>query len=947
MTQNLSIHTLLQDDEYHWLKLLPVLQSDSNQFSKDFQLKIQRLAIASSYALGQLCRDPALLYQLQSLKYFNLDANEIYPGDASDQSIDLIKSDLRKYRHRKMIEIIYLDVIDNISLQKTLANLSDLADLLIRNALEASNNQLVTKHGQPLDEDGNKIELNIIAMGKLGGGELNFSSDIDLICCYPNDGELDGYGRLTYQEFFTRVTRLFTQLLNDSTEDGFVYRVDLRLRPWGDSGPVTLSHAALEHYYQLHGREWEQYAMVKARVLTGSESDKRYLASILKPFVYRKYHDYRVFEGLSVLKDKINLQARSRGMQNNIKLGHGGIREIEFFVQAFQILKGGRNKQLQCTQIFHCLDVLQKQKVVKFETVEDLREAYIYLRQLENKIQMLADHQTHSCPEKLISQNRIAETLGHSDWQSIKHQLEIHRQKVNTHFTELFKRETEVQPEIIFGETTDDKTSEASQLKYMESIGLRKPDKINDRLRLFFGSKTWNFTSAKAKQRFSVLIPEILKAIALSRQQQALLERLLNLFSSIAGRSVYFELLYQNTSLLQKLVSLFDKSEWIAQEVANYPMLLEHLIQAGNSEQRFDQTTLRQNLQTQLDNVLGDEELELDVLRLFKREQTIVIAVAELSEEIGTTDVGLYLSELAEIVLQAVYQLASNKMQTQYGLPGFIKEGENHCAEFAIIGYGKLGGREMHYQSDLDIIFLHNSEGDKQITLGPKCIDNSMYFARLAQKIISMTSVLTGSGKLYEIDSRLRPEGSSGLLVSALKAYRRYQLDKAWTWEHQALIRARYVAGSALIEPEFSRLRCEVLTRPHELKKLQTEICEMRGKIYRAKNPPEGNIKNLKDSHGCMIDVEFMVQFWTLLHANKAGSICSYSDNIGLLNELFRLNLISSSQFQLIDIYRTYHRWLHETVLQNKSAEIESEIIATETQHVINCWNECFGLEKK
>jgi glutamate-ammonia-ligase adenylyltransferase len=947
MTQKLSIHPLLQDDQYHWLQLLPILQSDTNRFSEDFQLKIQKLAIASSYALEQLCREPTILYQLQSLKYFDLEESKINPVDVSDQGIEQVKRNLRKYRHGKLIEIIYLDVIDNVSLRQTLTNLSDLADLLIRNALEASNNLLVAKHGQPLDEDGNKIELNIIAMGKLGGGELNFSSDIDLICCYPNDGELDGYGRLSHQEFFTRVTRLFTQLLNESTEDGFVYRVDLRLRPWGDSGPVALSHAALEHYYQLHGREWEQYAMVKARVLTGNESDKRHLESILKPFVYRKYHDYRVFEGLSVLKDKINLQARSQGMQDNIKLGYGGIREIEFFVQAFQILKGGRNKQLQSAQIFHCLDVLEKQKIVQFETVEDLREAYIYLRQLENKIQMLADNQTHSCPEKLILQNRIAATLGGSDWQSIKHKLKIHRQKVNNHFTELFKRETEAQSEVVFGETADDKASEGSQIKYMESIDLRSPDKINDRLKLFFSSKAWSFTSAKAKQRFSALIPEILKAIAQSSQQQSLLERLLNLFSSIAGRSVYFELLYQNTALLLKLVSLFDKSEWIAQEVANYPMLLEHLIQAGNSEQRFDQAILQQNLQTQLDNVLDDEELELDVLRLYKREQTIVIAVAELSEEISTTDVGLYLSELAEIVLQAVYHLASNKMQAQYGLPGFIKGKKHYCAEFAIIGYGKLGGREMHYQSDLDIIFLHNSTGDKQITQGPKCIDNSMYFARLAQKIISMTSVLTGSGKLYEIDSRLRPEGSSGLLVSSLNAYRQYQLDKAWTWEHQALIRARYVAGSALIEPEFNRLRCEVLTRPQELKKLQAEIYEMRGKIYRAKNPPEGKLINLKDSHGCMIDIEFMVQFWTLLHANKASSICSYSDNIGLLNELFRLNLISSSQFQLIDIYRTYHHWLHATVLQNKPAEIESEIIATETQYVINCWNECFGLESK
>lgn len=946
MKQNLSNHPLLQDDQYHWSQLRSILRSDDYPFSEDFQLKIQRLAIASSYALEQICREPALLHRLQALKHFELDNQEFLSVDDNTQNFEQINSSLRQFRHRKLIEIIYLDVIENISLQEILIHLSDLADLLIQIALEASNNSLVAKHGQPLGEDGEKIQLNVIAMGKLGGRELNFSSDIDLICCYANDGELDGYGRLSYQEFFTRITRLFTKLLNETTEDGFVYRVDLRLRPWGKSGPVALSHAALEHYYQLHGREWEQYAMVKARVLTGNELDRQYLASIFKPFVYRKYHDYRVFEGLSVLKDKINLQARSKGMQDNIKLGYGGIREIEFFVQAFQILKGGRNQQLQSSQIFHCFEVLQKQNIVGFETIQDLLEAYIFLRNLENKIQMLADEQTHSCPENTVLQSRIAETMGYPDWQEVKAQLQIHRDKVNTHFTELFNRGPDTQSEIVFTETSGDEASETAQLEYMESIGLGRPDKFNHRLKLFFDSKAWSFMSARAKQRFSTLIPRILKSVCHSEQQLPLFERLLNLFSSIAGRSVYFELLHQNSALLEKLVNLFDKSEWIAQEVASYPMLLEHLIRSGDSADRFERSKLQQNLQTQLDNVSGDEELELDVLRLYKREQTIVIAVAELSEEISIIDVGLYLSELAEVVLQAVYQLARKKIQGQYGQPTYIKDNKSQCAEFAIIGYGKLGGRETHYQSDLDVIFVHNSTGEQQITQGPKCIDNSMYFARLAQKIISMASVLTGSGKLYEIDSRLRPEGSSGLLVSSLTAYRQYQLNKAWTWEHQALIRARYVAGSALLEAEFDNLRAEVLTMPRDLKKLQGEIVEMREKIYKSKRPPEEDFKNLKHSHGCMVDIEFMVQFWTLLYANKAGSVCSYSDNIGLLNELFRLDLISSSQSQLIDIYKTYHHWLHDTVLQNRPAEIEPEIITLETQHVINCWNECFGLEK-
>ena len=299
MNTKLSSHPLLQDDLYHWQKLLPELVSDTCPFNTEFQNKIQRLAIASSYALRHLSRDPSILLRLHRLQHFKLDESQILPAHQEIQNLALLKRSLRCYRHLKLIEIIYLDVIENNSLQQTLFHLSDLADLLIRKALQASYHNLVSKHGQPLDENGNKIELGIIAMGKLGGRELNFSSDIDLICCYASDGELEGYGRLSHQEFFTRLTRLFTQILNETTDDGFVYRVDLRLRPWGDSGPLVLNHAALEHYYQLHGREWEQYAMVKARVITGSIANREHLASILRPFVYRKYHDYRVFEGLA------------------------------------------------------------------------------------------------------------------------------------------------------------------------------------------------------------------------------------------------------------------------------------------------------------------------------------------------------------------------------------------------------------------------------------------------------------------------------------------------------------------------------------------------------------------------------------------------------------------------------------------------------------------------
>ena len=929
------------EDLFRWRQL----ESSFDQCGYDelFRTQLENLSIASSYALNQLCRTPALLDNLHRLKQFNLDQHELTQACEQVQEVTKTQKILRQHRHAKLIEIIYLDVIDNIPLKLVLRHLSDLADQLIRCALTAAEMQLIAKHGQPVDPDGNPITLNIIAMGKLGGRELNFSSDIDLICSYANEGDLTGYGHLAYQEFFTRVVKLFTKLLNDTTEDGFVYRVDLRLRPWGNSGPVALHHMALEHYYQLHGREWEQYAMVKARMITGSDNDQQFIQSILKPFVYRKYHDYRVFEGLAGLKDQIDRQAKLKNMHDNIKVGNGGIREIEFFVQAFQILKGGRNNRLQSQQIFTCFDILQTQNIVTSKTIEELREAYVFLRQLENKIQMIADEQSHSCPQNQLIQSRIAYSMNFSDWQSVQKVLDEHRTKVSHHFTELFKRDTGTDNDINISDVFSEEKPDNQQIELLESYNLNHTEEISQKLTGFLTSNAWGFMSARAKQRFSNLLPDLLKSISQTKNHLILFDRLLNLFSSIAGRSVYFELLHQNSHLLDKLIHLFNRSEWIAQEVAQYPMLLEYLIQPDSNDDKFDCEKIANNLKIQLDNVAGDTELELDILRLFKREQTIVIAIAELSEQITPLAVSQYLTELAEVVLHAVYQLASDALQNQYGLPQCTVDGVIRDANFAIIGYGKLGGHEMHYQSDLDVIFLHDSAGNEQITNGKKSIDNSVYFARLAQKIISMTSILTSSGKLYEIDSRLRPEGASGLLVTSDHAYLQYQLNKAWTWEHQALVRARHVGGSPRLKQIFQEMRQSILSIERDGQKLKKDITEMRAKINQSKSPTEGDQRNLKSSKGCMVDIEFMVQYWVLLHANKVSSISIYSDNISVINELFRLNLISSQQSQLVDIYQKYHRWLHRTVLQNNPAEIALEKIAAEVEHVNNCWNECFG----
>ncbi len=935
---------LLKENRFQWQDVSDKLES--NQVQADAVKKIERLAVASPYALHQLQRNPEMIDSLLKLEKFALAAKII--DLASDQKVDLdqAKQQLRLYRHQKLVEIIFLDVVLANPLKLTLRHLSDLADQLVQSALNSCQQHLSRKHGQPFEANGDAMELNVIAMGKLGGRELNFSSDIDLICCYDSDGELSGYGQLSYQDYFSRLVRLLNQVLSDTTAEGFVYRVDLRLRPWGESGPVVLSHAALEHYYQLHGREWEQYAMVKARVITGSDTSRSYLGSMLKPFIYRRYHDYRVFEGLARLKQKIDSQAKSKAMRINIKVGQGGIREIEFFVQAFQILKGGRNRQLQNTEIFECFDVLEQHNIVDVETIKNLRAAYCFLRQLENRIQMYQDQQTHDLPENSGQQARLAATMDFADWNALIETLEQHRQRVNACFIELFKHQAETEPGFVIDDSFADESDDSRQWEFISSSGIDDAGQINQLLNRFIQSKAWVYMSTRARHRFTTLLPRLLEAIHSCHPPGLIFDRFMRLFSSIAGRSVYFELLFQNPALLGKLASLFEKSAWIAAEVSAYPMLLENLIQSGDAD-RFDKIVLFEGLQQQLANVEGDTELELDSLRLFKREQTLVIASAELAREIDAARVSRYLCELAEVVLESVYRLADKALERQYGMPECVEQGNRRKANFAIIGYGKLGGFEMHYQSDLDLIFLHDSNGEQQQTNGAKCIENSVYFARLAQKIISMTSVLTASGKLYEIDSRLRPEGSSGLLVSTTHAFLGYQLEKAWTWEHQALVRARLVAGCNLLGPEFDRIRERVLRLPRDDRQLQQDIVKMRERIYQAKRPQEGERRDLKQSHGGMVDIEFLVQYWVLAQANNIASDCLYSDNISLLNLLFRLNLITASQSQLVEIYQVYHRLSHQSMLQNQSTEIDAERVAEHLNYVVNCWNECFSLLEK
>lgn len=936
-----NFNKLIQPDRLHWDQLLYEFQKLGIKQDSAFVDSLRKLAVGSNYAVIQLAKYPQFIRHLQKLEHFQLEAKLLISAIESANDLEQVKRQLRLFRHQKLIEIIYLDICKNEHVQDTLLHLSKLADLLIQQAVIKSEQILSTKHGKPVDKSGYPIQLNIIGMGKLGGHELNFSSDIDLICSYSEDGQLNGFGKLSHNQYFTQVVKYLMQCLHETTQDGFVYRVDLRLRPWGDAGPLVLNHNAFEHYYQLHGREWEQYAMVKARIITGSDHDMKHLQSIIKPFVYRRYHDYRIFDGLTELKTKIDHQSKNRKTRNNVKIGRGGIREIEFFVQAFQILKGGRNNKLQTQSLFKAIEIISEQQITDPATIIKMRESYCFLRLLENRLQMFNDLQTHEIPQNENTLERLCHSMNYSYWQSLEEQLKHHQDYVNKIFASLFTPHQSSQQTLAMAQNLEE-MSEEQHFQVIQDQGFTQALQIHQRLLQFYQSRSILFMSKRARQRFQVFFPELLQQIPHYQHQLELLEKLLALLAAIAGRSAYFELLYINIPLLVKLVNLFDSSNWIASEVTRHPILLESMLLPDQLEDRFSQQKLQQALKIQLGNVVGDTELELDILRQIKRTQTLMIASAEIAAEISTTRVSRYLTELAEVLLQAVYELSLNEMVAQYGKPQCEKENTSFIPTLAIIGYGKLGGNELHYQSDLDIIFLHNSSGSKQYTNGIKSIDNAVFFSRLAQKIISKISLLTAAGKLYEIDTRLRPNGASGMLVSSLQAYEEYQLNKAWIWEHQAIIKARFIAGDNAIQPEFSSIRQKVIRSSRNESELKKTIISMREKMYKVKKPPEGQLVNVKHSHGCMVDIEFLVQYWILKHANKFASLTESTDNIGLISELHRLDLISTQELQLRDYYPAFHKWLHARVLQNQSAEISSDLVRNEIDSVKACWHETF-----
>lgn len=906
---------------------------------------------ACSHFVAEVCsRYPGLISDLiASGDLARSHDHRRYPGTLSAQlgavanEAELLQV-LRRFRRREMVRIAWRDLTGRATLAETLEDLSSLADACVEGALDWLYRDHAAIWGMPRDADGNPQRMVVFGMGKLGGRELNFSSDIDLIFCYPAEGETQGGRRLvTHQEFFVRLGQRLINALERTTADGFVFRVDMRLRPFGEASALAISFDAMEEYYQNHGREWERYALIKARPVAGDREAGERLLARLRPFMYRRYVDYGAFESLRDMKALIEQEVRRKGMEHNVKLGAGGIREVEFIGQAFQLIRGGRDPELQQRSILPVLQTLRERQLLPGYVVDELANAYVLLRNVENRIQMVADEQRHTLPEGDEEQARLAFALGHADWASLDAALSASRRRVHEHFEQVFaapQNHAAAQGSEDLAALWLGTLDEAQAMAVLENRGYENAAEALRLITLTRESHALRNLSERGHGRLDRLMPLLIAAVGKRRDPDRTLQHVLQLVEAIARRTAYLALLVENPMALSQLVQLCSASAWIAALLTRHPVLLDELLDPRALYHPPRRAAMAEELNQRLAGVApDDEEQQLEVLRQFKQTNTLRVAAADVADAVPLMVVSDHLTELAETILAASVQLAWRHLVARHGTPAIPWDGSG----FAIVGYGKLGGIELGYGSDLDLVFLH--DGDPAVsTAGPRPVANAVFYTRLAQRLIHVLTARTPSGVLYEVDTRLRPSGSSGLLVSALPAFAEYQRNQAWTWEHQALVRARVVAGDPHVAQAFAAVRHEVLGRERDLDVLRREVREMRERMRRELSRSDGREFDLKQDAGGIADIEFMVQYGVLAWAHRFPDLLEFTDNIRQIDALARNALVSAEEAQLLaDAYRAYRARVHRLTLRDLPALVPADEFAGQRAGVQRVWDRLLG----
>lgn len=829
---------------------------------------------------------------------------------------------IRQLRQRLMAHMILRDLNGLADFAEVAEITSALAESAIAAAANFYHERLVATYGVPRDASGQPQQLIVVGMGKLGGRELNVSSDIDLIFAYEHEGATDGEKSISNQDFFTRLGKKLIAALDDVTADGFVFRVDMRLRPFGSEGALVCNLDALEDYYQNYGREWERYAWIKGRVVYGPEAA---LSKVMKPFVFRKYLDFNAYASMRDLKVQIQRDVVQRRLSNNIKLGRGGIREVEFIAQVFQLIRGGQVPDLQIKPTLAVLDCLAVRGMLPTADVDALKESYIYLRNLEHRLMYIDDQQTQDLPDSDTYRGYLLQMVQHADWDSFMAELNGHRDRVQRFFDDTFKdaQNDDLQQETALWQGT---LFAAEAEQWLAQHGYTRGADIIHLLQQTRQSQRIQQLPEQSRRRLDQLMPLLLREA--SQQQSTTpdtaLIRTLDLLESICRRASYLALLAEFPDALALIVKLCAASPWIAQYVSAHPILLDELLNKQTLFKRLDAPQLKAELTRHMQQLAGDVEAQMDAMRHFKHANVLKIAAQDLMTALPLEAISDDLSALADVILQVSVQAVWQNLNFKH----------LETPKFAVIGYGKLGGKELGYVSDLDIIFLYDDASDKAQEI----------YARFAQRLNTWFNTLTNAGLLYETDLQLRPDGNSGLLVSTVQAFAEYQQHKAWVWEHQAITRARFVAGDAAIGAAFEQIRHDIISQPRDVAALKRDIVHMRDKMREAHKPKAG-LFDVKQGAGGIIDVEFIVQYLVLAHAANYPQLTENIGNIGLLGRCAELGLIASATTaeQVAAAYREYRTIIHHVKLQGAEAVVPVEQLQAEREAAIQLWQRLFA----
>ena len=891
--------------------------------SLDFDSIVRHGKHCSRFLARLLESEPSLLPWLQEHYLTPCSANEIkaWLDTMSIEGEDDLSRALRVLRKQVMLKTLMRDLGGLSDLNEVMQCMTSLAEITVQRALSFATRALTEQYGQPIGvESGLPQELLVIGMGKLGGKELNVSSDIDLVFVYAEDGNSNGSRPLENHDFFNRVGRKIINLINEPTAHGFVFRVDMRLRPYGDSGALVTSFAALEEYLVTQGREWERYAWIKARVIAPENAAAtNELMALAQPFVFRKYLDYGAFESMRQLHEQIRQEVERRDRVHNIKLGPGGIREIEFIAQVFQLIRGGRDPALRIRPTQAVLHLLQNNGQLDAKTTKELSDAYIFLRNLEHRLQYLDDQQTQDIPADEANRSLLATAMCYPDYASLQTQLDVHRGHVSYHFSQIFSTQQE---ETINTPFWNDHLNIESLTQNLRENGFSNVNELAEQFVQLRNSNRYNQLPDLSKQRFDKIIPQLVANCRNLGQRDLALPRLLKLVDHISRRSTYLAFMTEHPQALERLARFAGASEWACDYLSMHPSLLDELLDAREIYRAPDWQQLDVALAAQLQENEDDLEQQMDALRHFKHTQTFQLLAMDLQGLLPLETLSDHLSDLADLILQHVLKLCWKNARKKH----------REDALFAIIAYGKLGGRELGYDSDLDLIFLFD---DTHAEAGE-------YYAKLAQRINTVLGSYTPAGRLYETDLRLRPNGASGLLVSNISTFADYQKNQAWVWEHQALTRARFCAGDASVGKQFEEIRKRVISQPRNITALRREVISMRHKMHEG-HPNDSALFDIKHDSGGMVDIEFMVQFLVLAHAADHVELTANSGNIALLNIAAKLNLISeNSSGTVANIYRDLRRIQHQLRLNNQTkCRIGREVI--DTSPVTILWKDLLG----